>query len=63
FGDAPPLSSTAYFAGQDIARGITGAGAGGGYTITAWGRVREFGDAPPVSLSAAFDDPVARGVG
>jgi surface antigen len=62
-GDASPQSSTGYFPNQDIARGIVALDTGGGYTVTAWGRVREFGDAPPVSLSAAFNDPVARGVG
>ncbi len=62
-GNAPALSSTGYFPGQDVARGISAVDAGGGYTVTAWGRVREFGDAPPVTVSASFNDPVARGVG
>ena len=62
-GNAPALSSSGYFPGQDVARGISAVDAGGGYTVTAWGRVREFGDAPPVTVSASFDDPVARGVG
>jgi hypothetical protein len=63
FGRATGVSSTGYFPGQDVARGIIPFDASGGYTVTAWGRVREFGDAPPVTYSASFDDAVARGLG
>jgi CHAP domain len=62
-GGAPAATSTGYFPGQDVARGIVTAGGGGGYTVTAWGLVRQFGAAPPVTVSASFANPVARGVG
>jgi hypothetical protein len=62
-GAAPMVSSTGYFPGQDIARGIATLDDGGGYTVTAWGKVREFGDAPAVSTGVTFSAPVARGVG
>jgi hypothetical protein len=62
-GAAPAVHSTGYFAGQDIARGIVTLDNGGGYTVTAWGRVREFGDAPAVGVGAVFNTPVARGIG
>jgi hypothetical protein len=49
--------------GTESARGIMAAGGGGGYTITDTGRVRPFGDAPPVDVSAVFESPIARGIG
>jgi hypothetical protein len=57
------IAPTGDLPGEDTARGIVAAGDGGGYTITVLGRLRAFGDAPPVQVSAVFALPVARGVG
>jgi hypothetical protein len=56
------LPSPSSLPGTESARGIVATGDGGGYTITATGRLRPFGDAPPVDASAIFAYPVARGV-
>jgi hypothetical protein len=62
FGGAPSVQSTADFPGQDMARGIVCGATDGGYTVTAWGRVREFGDAPPTVTATTFVSPVAAGI-
>lgn len=62
FGGAPAVQSTADFPGQDVTRGIVCDGNHGGYTLTAWGRIREFGDAASTVTSATFDNPVAAGM-
>jgi hypothetical protein len=62
-GIAVALPSPSSLPGTESARGIIATGDGGGYTITATGRLRPFGDAPPVDVSAVFAYPVARGIG
>jgi hypothetical protein len=62
FGGAPSVQSTADFPGQDYARGIVCATTEGGYTLTAWGKVREFGNAPPTVTATTFSNPVASGI-
>lgn len=62
FGGAPAVSSTAQFPGEDVARGIVCSGDAGGYTLTAWGNLRPFGDAPPLPLVTTFSNPVAAGL-
>jgi hypothetical protein len=61
-GDATAAQSTGYFPGQDVARGVLALGNGAGYTVTAWGNVRPFGSAPPVTVGAWFANPIARGI-
>jgi hypothetical protein len=62
-GGIPEIGLTGDLPGQDTARGIVATDSGGGYTLSASGRVHPFGDAPPVPDSTDFERPVARGLG
>ncbi|HEY0408682.1 MAG TPA: hypothetical protein VGE42_00285, partial [Candidatus Dormibacteraeota bacterium] len=49
FGAAPPLATTTYWRGWDIARGLAVLpGGGGGYVVDGWGGFHPIGTAPPV---------------
>lgn len=52
-GSAPPLATSAYWPGWDIARGlaITSDGSGG-YVLDGWGGLHPLGSSPPLSTSA-----------
>ncbi len=60
-GTAPAVASTGYFPGDDIARGIVVIDQYGGYTITAYGRVRPFGGESEVTY-ATWAPAAARGI-
>jgi FG-GAP-like repeat len=64
FGGAPGLTSTAYWPGWDIARGIALNPDGmGGYVLDGWGGLHRFGNAAAVSNNSYWQGwDVARGV-
>lgn len=64
FGDAPPVSSGAYWSGWDIARGIALRADGvSGYVLDGWGGVHPFGGAPIAASSAYWPGwDIARGI-
>jgi outer membrane protein assembly factor BamB len=54
-GSVPPVRTSAYWPGWDIARDITVRADGkSGYVLDGWGGVHEFGGAPRVTASAYF---------
>jgi hypothetical protein len=64
FGDAPPVTATAYWGGWDITRGIALRADGvSGYVVDGWGGVHPFGGAPDVKASAYWPGwDIARGI-
>ena len=64
FGGAPALTSTGYWPGWDIARGIALNPDGmGGYVLDGWGGLHQFGNAVPVGNESYWQGwDVARGV-
>ncbi len=61
---SPPLSTTAYWPGWDIARGVALNSSGeGGYVLDAYGALHPFGDAPAVGSGVYWPGwDIARGV-
>jgi hypothetical protein len=54
FGGAPPVQGSAYWRGQDVARGLALAPGAGGYVLDEYGALHPFGDAPAVSAPAMW---------
>lgn len=64
FGNAPPVTASAYWAGWDIARGIAVRPDGrSGYVLDGYGGVHGFGGAPPLTISGYWPGwDIARGI-
>jgi hypothetical protein len=62
FGGAPPISTTGWWPGWDIARGIATNADGSGYTLDGWGVLHPFGGAVAVSGPYWPGWDIARGV-
>ena len=63
FGSAPPISTTGYWPGQDVTRGIALNGDGSGYVVDDWGGLHPVNGAKNVAAGGYWPgQDVVRGV-